>query len=336
MQHDLLWGALMALCVALVPNLIVAVIGKLQKDIKAKLPPGEELKLLPGTIPWTIFFLACGASVAAPVMFGWNGPDAAHGASIRYWYPALLATAGIAGASYFIAVVGLNADGLGAGLSEIIDSTLSPCFYLGLAALLAGSRPASFWATVVAIPLAVCGLAIVGSAPALWPADHLPSKSTGLRPFDSPYALTLILCGVVGALGTAFSLWLVRTGTHQFGTSLGFAVMCRYGGVAFVCLLLAVRDTKTSWPPLPLDLCVVTFLGGAFFIGGGFFAAVHIQSEAATAASLILIPLVALAVEAMLPRLGLARKKLNYGSPLLWSGIFFVTVGAFLLHWADH
>jgi drug/metabolite transporter (DMT)-like permease len=313
--RDVLWGAAMALCVALVPNTIT-----LLKSLNPiSLGGADKLSL--------VSLLAFGAASVSLLMFGSGGIKAQGSSRWRaFGYPVLLIISGIAAAAYFIVVTGIgSSNGFGAGLAEALDSSLAPCIYLLWVAFALKQERISRIA-VGGVLLVLIGLFVVGMAPVI------RSQGASLSPLQSSTGKILVCFGLLGATGSAFSLWLLRSLVRTFGASLGFAVMLRYGGVAIAFLLGSLWTIQSGANfNVSLKVCILAFALGAVLINGAYFAAIRIESEISTVAAMASIPLLTFAVEGIMHAVLGLELPVDFKSPYMWMGVSSATVGIVLL-----
>jgi hypothetical protein len=306
-KGDLINGTLMAVCVALVPNAMQAIVLNIGSDVSLK----SKLYLISA--------LGAGAAVTAPIIFGRKGPSG--GWQHRFGFPVLLGFAGIVAAAYFLAVVGFRpGHGLGAGIAETFDSSLAPTFYL-LASFCAGSATLTR-KSVAGLMATLLGLLLVSAA--LLTATM---KDTGSLQLGDA---VLIPFGVLGALGTAVSLWILRRMVRSQKAELGFCVSCRYLGVAIAFYLAASCIAGES---RAITLAATqAFVAGALLITAAFYFAVRVESEFVTAAAMATIPLMALIIEAGFCSVGLiASANTPFGSTILWLGVAVTALGVWFL-----
>jgi hypothetical protein len=314
MGQNLGWGFVMALCISLVPNLAQAIVHV--NDIERS-PAGKA---------FTIFLIGAGAAVTSAVL-AHRKVNAGDRVAITIRL-SLLLLAGIAASAYFISVIGLPAQGLGAGLGELLDSGLSPCFYMVLAVLL-GDTLKGWFASATGTALILIGLLSMGFSPII------QSELGQLRLIDGQNVL--ILYGVMGALGTAISSRLIQGLVKDYKVDRLVAVAVRYTGASFAFLVLALHlftaEGNVRIPNWSSGL--IAFFGGGLLINGAYFALLRIDRGTPTAAAMALIPLVTFGLEAVLNAIGLNNSRLLFGEPTLWLGITIATAGITVLTLAD-
>src|SRR5262245_26119356 len=133
--RDLFWGFLFATFIASVPNFIMFVLYTLpiQDRVSTKY-------LMVSFIGVGAVAAGAAAALFARLRFGTKILPSNDTCLVLYAYPIALFIAGAAASAYFYVVVGPESgEGLGATLTETIDSSLAPCFYLLLFILLTKS-----------------------------------------------------------------------------------------------------------------------------------------------------------------------------------------------------
>lgn len=146
----------MAAAVAVYPNLIDAVFYDGRAD------RGDSKS-------WLVFFATVGPAVVGPIVFGVRSGVRAAGREVFSigGMLAALAASGLLATSYFFSVIGLgDQSGLGAGIAEIVDSSVFPVAYLGWLWLIGRSRrdpPDLPGVRAIAGIVAICaGLIVLG------------------------------------------------------------------------------------------------------------------------------------------------------------------------------
>jgi len=242
--------------------------------------------------------------------------------------PWLLALCGIAAAAYFFAVLGIDGDsGLGPGVAETLDASLTPSMYVAIYYLAARRWAARSGTQTTRASLRVWMgvLMIVAGLSCLLLAERGITTSNGW----GNKAFVLVACGLVGAAGTTFAIWLLRRLVRLHKADLGYAIAYRYGGVALAYLSLAA--VLNGYDGLNAKAVGIAACDGVVVVGA-FFCAVRIRSELAQAAAMGLTPLIALGLEYLFTRLGVITSTVPFEAPGVWVGVVVATIGIVLLH----
>jgi hypothetical protein len=311
MISDILWGIAMAFCVALVPNLIYSL-----TDITTTL--SQKISFIAA--------LAAGAAFTAPLFL--KNKNIKNTLSSKYlpWY---LGFSGIIASTYFLAVVGLQkGPGLGPGIAETLDSSLAPCFYLLIYFLTTWkeeqSRPK--------VPPKVLGGTFLIFFGLLFMGFRIVEHKTSSNFSELTYQdIILVIFGIIGAVGTTFSLWCLRRLVRVYKTPLGKAISYRYGGVAILYIIIAIITSIYDHNSPKLIPLLQSFIGGTILINGALYASVKINSENATAASVGLIPVLALTIEYLLHKTHWISSTTPFSDFGLVIGFISTTIGIFLI-----
>lgn len=329
---DMLRGVLMALSIALVPNLLLALGGP-------DTPSGQKLALVglfaTGAVVISAGYLVIVKILGQPLTIqDESAPGLARqrrgladlGGGLLPWK---LVVAGLFASAYFLAVSGLEGKGLGAGVAETFDSGLAPCFYLAIFYWTTRKRrfTDSEQPTTPILPLRVsggvllilCGLIGLGAQQATWDAE------TNALAGD----IVLLACAVVGAAGTALALWLFRRLVRIYKAPISFAVICRYGGVAVVYVLAA--GFLGGYSELEVTDAALAFAVGGALINLVFVFATQITSEHVTGAALGLVPVLTFVIECGLHNFNIIQSPPPCGAPTVWLSVLVTIVGIRLL-----
>lgn len=305
----------MAICVALVPNILNIAVSQCETSPET----GEKFVL--------IGLVSLGAAILSPLFFGKKGPSKkANGESRNISLK--LSIYGLIASLYFVAVVGIGKKtGLGPGIAETIDSSMAPTIYVFIYFFYirfvekkkeTPSLYIVFGSTMVFIGLSMIGFSMY---------DDKGSISTQMHANDA----LLILFAFFGALGTTLSIWTLRKMVRYYGSSLGFSVFCRYGGVALVYLCIGLIWFGASF--VGIGPYLISFFGGAVFVSGAFYFAIRIDSETATAASMGMIPVFALVIEFIASKLGIIEMSGYLNLSSVWTGAAVTVFGVALLQY---
>lgn len=319
-MRDAAWGVLMALCVALVPITLQVV---LQQSEMGHSISGKYL---------LVGLLASGACTTAPLLLGNKGPTT-HLVAGTALLPVKLLFFGIFASAYFFAVIGLDdVSGVGAGIGESLEGGLQPLLYIAISivaykrwAKRTGSamRPLSAKIKLGALLIAL-GLFVLGLTITMFNQDSMASS---MVPHTSN--VLIILCAVIGAAGSTFSIWIVRLLVRHHDANIGYVVKYRYGGIALVYLGLA--SWHGSWRSLDIFTGVLVYLIGVVLVNGALVALTRIKSSYSVPAAIALTPLIALGIELGLNKTGALNSRMPIESPALWLGVFVTGIGVLLL-----
>lgn len=294
--------------------------------------------LVPNFVQWLVFFnegegrlaivslIAVGAASIAPLTLGrsWMRPGVK---SVHRYYPVVLAAAGILASGYFVAVTGFGTTrGLGAGIAEILDSSLAPIFYILLVWWAGRQHPSG--RILVSGGLILIGLTMVGFS--VVRESELPtSSSLAWAEID----VILMIFGILGALGTSVGLWCIRKLVYEYDVGLGIAIMFRYMGAALVCFIAAmINGDGIKVGVSGFYVVVIAVCGGALLINLAYVMALRISSEFRQAGALAVVPLFALVIEGTLHFWISMPSRIPFTSVLLWFSVSVVTFGIWRLH----
>ena len=342
-------GTLMALCIALLSNL-------LELSVALNGPnPDKGLKFA------LIGFFAAGAVSLGLARLVWMSDLGGRIPAGLSW---ALVVAGVLASGFFIVVVGLNGGGFGPGVAETLGSSLEPCFYLLLIFYLAArwrtdqtkattpryTHRISWGALLVFCGLLCLGLSInlneerngppvmrttLDGAPPCWGLltnlNEERNEEQNDRPASEPAVknILLLILGVVGAAGSASSVFLTRLLKKSHSVPVPFLVVCRYSGVAVVYLFAWASGGFSEG--LAKESVLLAFLSGAVLIHFLFFFMTEITNDLVTAASLGLAPVLTLAIEFILYTNGCVVSKTPFEAPGVWAGVVVAMVGIALL-----
>ena len=312
-MRDAIYGLLMALSVALVPNLLNVAVAAVGPDVTL----GQKCFL--------IGLLAAGA--IAPALFRVSRGSADWRTKIPPRLSWKLGVAGILASCYFLAVVGLtNEGGLGAGVASALDDSLAPVFYMvflwswaarGGGAQARGTPSCYFLAGII---LVFFGLGFL-----LWSAKDLGPEWASRNDM-----LMLVLFGVLGAAGTALSLFLFRLLRRGYNTPHKAVLLWRYGGVVVIYLLATAFHQGYS---VTIVSGLIAFISGAACINAAFFFAAKISDDFITAFAQGCSPLLAIGVEVALSYVGVIESSIAFNlfaQPGVLAGGVMVIVGIIL------